>query len=52
MLGLLVLLLIVWLVVAVAGFAIKGLIWLAIIGIALFVVTGAIGWARRKSLRR
>ena len=35
--------LVVWLVVAVLGFVIKGLIWLAIIGIVLFLVTGAYG---------
>ena len=42
-----VLLLVIWLVISVLGFVIKGLVWLAIIGLILFVVTGAVG-ARRK----
>jgi hypothetical protein len=41
-------LLLVWIVVAVLGFAIHGLIWLAIIGIVLFVLCGiGAGVARR-----
>jgi hypothetical protein len=47
---LLVVLLIVWLVLAVLGFVIKGLVWLAIIGIVLFVATAIWGWIRRASL--
>lgn len=43
---LIVLLLVLWLLLSVLGFVIKGLFWLAIIGIVLFVVTGALG-ARR-----
>jgi len=42
-------LLIVWVVLAVLGFAIKGLLWLAIIAIALFVLTGLVGALRRRS---
>jgi hypothetical protein len=42
-----VLLLVIWLVISVLGFVIKGLVWLAIIGLILFVVTGAIGARRR-----
>ncbi|MFR9730449.1 hypothetical protein ACL03H_14590 [Saccharopolyspora sp. MS10] len=34
-----------WLVVTVAGFVLKGLFWLAVIGGVLFVATAAIGWA-------
>ena len=52
MIGLLVVLLVVWVVVAVLGFTIHGLIWLAIVGVILFVVTGALGWTRRNSIRR
>jgi hypothetical protein len=48
---LLVVLLVVWLVLAVLGFVIKGLVWLAIIGIILFVATAIWGWIRRASLR-
>ena len=49
---LVIVLLVVWLILAVVGFAIKGLLWLAIIGIILFVGTAAIGVVRRKALRR
>jgi hypothetical protein len=42
-----VLLLVIWLVISVLGFVIKGLVWLAVIGLILFVVTGAIGARRR-----
>jgi hypothetical protein len=44
--------LVIWLVLAVLGLVIKGLFWLAIIGIVLFVVTAAFGAARRSSQRR
>lgn len=46
--GIIVGLLVIWLVLSVLGFVIKGLFWLAIIGIVLFVATGAIGWFRNK----
>ena len=52
MIGLIVLLLIVWLVLAVLGFVIKGLFWLAIIGIVLFLATGAYGAVKRSVARR
>ena len=52
MLVLLIVLLVLWLILAVVGFAIEGLMWLAIIGIILFVGTVAIGIARRKAVRR
>ncbi len=44
--------LIVWVVLAVLGFVIKGLFWLAIIAIVLFVATAAVGGAKRSALRR
>jgi hypothetical protein len=44
--------LVIWLIVAIVGFAFKGLMWLAIIGIILFVGTTAIGLIRRRALRR
>jgi LPXTG-motif cell wall-anchored protein len=50
--GFLVLLLIVWLALSVIGFVVKGLVWLAIIGLILFVGTAAIGFVRRKSVGR
>ena len=49
MLGLIGLLLVVWLVAVILGFAVKGLLWLAIIGIVLFVVTAGWGWTKRKT---
>ena len=47
--SLILILLVVWLVLAVLGFVIKGLVWLAIIGIVLFVATGIWGWIRRRA---
>ena len=41
-----VLLLVIWLAISLLGFLIKGLVWLAIIGLVLFVVTGALGLRR------
>lgn len=40
-------LLVVWIVVAVVGFVIKGLMWLAVVGIILFLVTAVFGWIKR-----
>lgn len=42
-------LLIAWLVLVILGFVIKGLLWLAFVGIILFIVTGIVGWIRRKA---
>jgi hypothetical protein len=50
MITLVVVLLVIWLVLAVVGFAIKGLLWLAIIGIILFVGTAIVGGIRRRAL--
>lgn len=49
MLGLIGFLLVLWLVFVVVGFVAKGLLWLAIIGIVLFVVTAAWGWIKRSA---
>jgi len=46
MLALVIILLIVWAVLAVLGFVIKGLLWLAIVALVLFVITVIIGWIR------
>ena len=48
MLGLIILLLVVWLVLAVLGFAVKGLFRLAIIAIILFIITAIVGFVRRR----
>ena len=49
MLGFLVLLLVVWIAVVVIGAVIKGLFWLAVVGLILFLVTAAMGWSRRRT---
>lgn len=49
MLALIILLLIVWLVLAVLGFVVKGLLWLAVVGIVLFLATAIVGLVRRPS---
>ncbi|SNS60890.1 LPXTG-motif cell wall anchor domain-containing protein [Micrococcales bacterium KH10] len=49
MVNFLIFLLIVWLVLSVLGFVIKGLFWLAIIGIVLFLGTSAWLWIKRKA---
>ena len=40
-------LLAIWLVVTVAGAVIKGLFWLAVIGLLFFAATAALGWNKR-----
>ena len=52
MVGIILALLVLWLVLSVLGFVVKGLLWLAIIGIVLFVATAAIGWIRRNALNK
>ncbi|WP_309068459.1 hypothetical protein [Microbacterium sp.] len=48
----LVILLVVWLVLAIVGFAIEGLVWLGIIGIVLVVGTTVFGILRQRSRGR
>ncbi|MEV4604705.1 hypothetical protein AB0K15_46045 [Amycolatopsis sp. NPDC049253] len=50
MVALLGILLVVWLVCVVVGIAVKGLVWLLILGVVLFAATAAIGFVKRKSL--
>jgi hypothetical protein len=52
MLVFLIVLLVLWLILTIVGFAIKGLVWLAIIGIVLFLGTSAVGFVRRKAANR
>jgi len=47
MIALIITLLVIWAILAILGFVIKGLLWLAIIGIILFVITAIVGWIRR-----
>ncbi|MDM4763909.1 hypothetical protein QT381_12915 [Galbitalea sp. SE-J8] len=49
MIGLVIFLLVLWAALAILGFAIKGLFWLAIIGLILFVITALIGFIRRNA---
>ena len=46
--GLIVALLVIWAVLALLGFIIHGLFWLAIIGIVLFLLTGGFGFIRNR----
>ncbi|MGW9166726.1 hypothetical protein [Agromyces sp. NPDC055658] len=47
----LVILLVAWVVLSIVGFAFDGLLWLAIIGIVLFVGTLIFGIIRRRARR-
>jgi hypothetical protein len=47
----LLILLVVWVVLSVVGFAFEGLLWLAVIGIVLFVGTLIFGIIRQRSRR-
>ncbi|MGH3831871.1 MAG: hypothetical protein ACRDRS_15730 [Pseudonocardiaceae bacterium] len=49
--GLILALLVLWLVFVVVGFAFKALLWLAIVGIVLFIATGVLGALRGRSSR-
>lgn len=49
MLGFIALLLLIWLVLVVVGIVVKGLFWLVIIGVVLFVATAAFGWVKRNT---
>jgi hypothetical protein len=48
-LGFLVLLLVIWVALVVIGAVIKGLFWLAVVGVVLFLITAALGWTRRRT---
>jgi hypothetical protein len=52
MLALIGLLLVIWVVCAVIGAVVKGLVWLLILGVVLFVATAVFGWIKREALRR
>jgi len=49
--GLIIALLIIWLAFVIVGFAIKTLLWLAIVGIVLFIATGIYGAIRARTSR-
>jgi hypothetical protein len=48
-LGFIALLLVVWVVLIVVGAIVKGLFWLAVVGLVLFLATAALGWVRRRT---
>ncbi|GAA5201531.1 hypothetical protein GCM10023322_81670 [Rugosimonospora acidiphila] len=48
MLGCLILLAVLFVGIAVLGLAIKGLFWLFVVGVILFLVTGVVSWLRRR----
>ncbi|MFE9653121.1 hypothetical protein [Micromonospora sp. NPDC006431] len=48
MIALLVALLLVWLVLVVVGLVVKGLFWLFVVGVILFVATAIVGWVRKR----
>ena len=50
--GLIVALLVIWLILSILGFVVKGLLWLAIIGLVLLVATAVWGWIRTQGLTR
>jgi hypothetical protein len=52
MLTVIVILLVVWAILAVVGFAIKGLFWLFVIGLILFLGTIVFGFVRRSARRK
>jgi len=49
--GLIIGLLVLWVVLAVVGFVVKSLFWLAIVAIVLFIATGIFGAIRRRAPR-
>ena len=49
MLRLLGLLLVAWLVITVIGAIVKGLFWLAVVGLLLFAATAVLGWNKRNT---
>jgi hypothetical protein len=44
------LLLVVWLAITLIGAVVKGLFWLAVVGLLLFAGTAVLGWSRRRSV--
>jgi hypothetical protein len=47
--GLIVALLVIWAVLALLGLVFKGLFWLFVIGLILFIATGVFGWTRGRT---
>ncbi|MET9020945.1 hypothetical protein ACWDWO_19460 [Actinopolymorpha singaporensis] len=49
MLRILLIIAIVWLVLSILGFLVKGLLWLGFVALVLFLATAAWGWVKRNS---
>ncbi|MEX1037353.1 MAG: LPXTG cell wall anchor domain-containing protein [Acidimicrobiia bacterium] len=49
MTGIILTLLVIWLIFVVLGAVLEGLFWLTVVGIVLFLATGAYGWMKRKT---
>ncbi len=49
MVALIVTLLVIWLILAVLGLVVKGLFWLFVVGLILFLGTSLLGWLRRRA---
>lgn len=49
MLGFLALLLVIWIALIVIGAVVKGLLWLIVVGVVLFLITSLVGFVRRRS---
>ena len=47
----LIVLLIIWAALSIVGFVVKGLLWLAFIGLILFVITLIVGFIRGRTNR-
>jgi hypothetical protein len=47
--GIIITLLVIWLILSVLGFVLEGLLWLAFIGLILFVATAVWGWLKRRT---
>ncbi len=52
MLILVIVLVVLWIILAIVGFALKGLLWLGIIGVVLALATILIGVLRRSTLSK
>ena len=48
----LIILLVIWVVLSIVGFAVEGLFWLGLIGIVLFVGTVVFGLIRRSAAKK
>jgi len=48
----LIVLLIIWAGLSILGFVVKGLLWLALIGLALFAITLVVGFVRQRTNKR